>query len=127
MEPYEKLKYFRIKKGFTTYELSELTNIPQSTISKMENNKRKLDTDSLSKLANALEIPIGEFFDDSTTATDDDIKDWDKKYKNTKEEFPNDSDMRRIERARSKMNPKDKEKMMKILEASFEDYFDDED
>ena len=127
MEPYEKLKHFRIEKGLTTYELSELTNIPQSTISKMENNKRKLDADSLAKLATALEIPIGVFFDDSTTVTNDDIKLGDKKSKNMKEEFPNDSDMRRIERARSKMNPKDKEKMMKILEASFEDYFDDED
>lgn len=37
-----------------------------------------------------------------------------------------DEDIRRIERARNKMTPDDKRKMMKILEASFEDYFDDE-
>ena len=42
-------------------------------------------------------------------------------------ENSSDMDLRRIERARNRMDPKDKEKMMKILEASFEDYFDDKD
>ena len=43
MKPYEKLKEVRISQNKTTYELSELTGIPQSTISKIENGKRKLD------------------------------------------------------------------------------------
>lgn len=36
-----------------------------------------------------------------------------------------DPDIRRIERARKNMPEKDKKRMMKILEASFEDYFSD--
>ena len=37
-----------------------------------------------------------------------------------------DPDIRRIERARSNMDQKDREKMMNILKASFEDYFGDD-
>lgn len=37
-----------------------------------------------------------------------------------------DLDIRRIQRARSAMPEKDREKMMKILKASFEDYFGDD-
>lgn len=58
MKPYEKLKSIRIEKGLTTYELSELTGIPQSTISKMENGKRKIETDSIQALAYAFIITI---------------------------------------------------------------------
>lgn len=36
-----------------------------------------------------------------------------------------DPDIRRIQRARAHMGQKDRDKMMKILEASFEDYFGD--
>jgi len=63
MKPYEKLKDMRIKKGITTYELSELTGIPQSTISKMENGKRKIEVEELSLLANALNVPEKYFFE----------------------------------------------------------------
>ena len=52
----------RISKGKTTYELSELTGIPQSTISKMENGKRRIDSDSLQKITRALQVPIGTVF-----------------------------------------------------------------
>lgn len=37
-----------------------------------------------------------------------------------------DPDIRRIERARKNMDQKNRDKMMKILEASFEDYFGDD-
>lgn len=111
MKPYEKLKKIRISQNKTTYELSELTGIPQSTISKIENGKRKLDSESLTKIATALNISIDYIF--STN----------KSTNNLTEKV--DPDIRRIERARTKMNDKDKEKMMKILEASFEDYFND--
>lgn len=112
MEPYEKLKSIRVAKGLTTYELAELTGIPQSTISKMENGKRKIETNSLQLLAKALNVPISTFFD------------YDEK-KVTNETNIMDEDIRRIERARTKMTPKDKEKMMKILRSAFDDFFDD--
>lgn len=37
-----------------------------------------------------------------------------------------DRDIRRIERAREKMTDTDKDKMMKLLELSFSDYFSDD-
>ena len=64
MLPHEKLKLIRLEKGLSTYDLSELTGIPQSTISKMENGKRKLETDSLRKLSEVLNISISAFFDE---------------------------------------------------------------
>lgn len=45
---------------------------------------------------------------------------------NSIENFISDPDIRRIQRARNAMPEKDREKMMKILEASFEDYFEDD-
>lgn len=62
MNTYKQLKELRISKGKTTYELSELTGIPQSTISKMENGKRRIDSDSLQKITRALQVPIGTVF-----------------------------------------------------------------
>lgn len=74
MKPYEKLKQIRTNKNITTYELSELTGIPQSTISKMENGKRKIETESLQKLAVALGASVNEFFDEEDHSSEENIK-----------------------------------------------------
>lgn len=42
------------------------------------------------------------------------------------DEEKNDSDFRMIQRTYKKMTPKDKEKMIKILKASFDEYFNDD-
>lgn len=68
MKPYEKLKQARLSQKKTTYELSELTGIPQSTISKIENGKRKLDSESLTKITTALNIPVEFIFTDEPIA-----------------------------------------------------------
>ena len=44
---------------------------------------------------------------------------------NYEEKRIEDNDIRRIERAREKMNPEQKERMMKILESVFDDFFED--
>ncbi|WP_332856743.1 helix-turn-helix transcriptional regulator [Clostridium paraputrificum] len=116
MEPHERLKSIRIEKGITTYELADLTGIPQSTISKMENGKRKIETDSLQLLAKALKVPISAFFDDNVKLNTS--------AKNENEEEFN-SDIVRIERARRKMPKDEQENMMKVLEAAFAKYFND--
>lgn len=56
MEIRERIRKFRKEKGFSTHKLSELTGIPQSTISKLENGKRKPDVEFLEKIADALGI-----------------------------------------------------------------------
>lgn len=67
MKPYEKLKAIRIEKELTTYDLSKLTGIPQSTISKMENGKRKIEVEELEILAKYLGVQISDFFNDNNT------------------------------------------------------------
>jgi transcriptional regulator with XRE-family HTH domain len=65
MKPYEILKFFRKNNDLTTYKLSDLTGIPQSTISKMENGKRKITSEELQLLANALNVPVSNFFENN--------------------------------------------------------------
>jgi len=56
MESFEKIKQLRLLMGKTTYDISEATGIPQSTISKIENNKRKLEPDVLRILSNYFNV-----------------------------------------------------------------------
>lgn len=71
MDTSEKIKKIRIEKGLTTYDLSEKTGIPQSTISKIENGKRKIEVETLEKIAEALGISPGYFFNKENTSKDD--------------------------------------------------------
>ncbi len=50
----ESVKIIRELQGLSQNELAELTNIPQSTISTIENNRVKLDVERAKILANAL-------------------------------------------------------------------------
>lgn len=103
-------------RGWSRYRLCKEANMAQSTLSDILGGKNvNPKTDTLQRIADALEVPISTFFNDDVNST------------SNNEDITIDTDIKRIERARSKMKPKDKEKMMKILEASFEDYFDDED
>lgn len=67
MESFEKIKQLRILDGKTTYDISEATGIPQSTISKIENNKRKLEPDVLKILSNYFNVSYNFLLDNSVT------------------------------------------------------------
>ena len=111
------------KKGWSRYKLCKEANLAQSTLSDILSGKNanpRMDT--IQKIATALDVDVNEFFDNTLPIDKNDINKWDNEYHDLKE---TDSDLKRIERARSKMEPKDREKMMKILEASFDDYFND--
>lgn len=103
-------------KGWSQYRLCKEANMTQSTLSDILSGRRKNPTAAtLQKIATALGVSVDEFFEDesdkiATTSLDND-----------------DLDLRVIERARRKMSPKDKERMMQILKLSFEGYFDKED
>lgn len=115
------------KKGWSQYKLSKKANMAQSTLSDIltgKNANPRMDT--IQKIATALDVTVDSFFDNFTLSTEE-ANNLTEKRMTKKEESETDLDLRRIERARSKMKPKDKEKMMRILEASFEDYFEDED
>ena len=64
MLPQEKLKELRKARGLTTYELGQLCGIHQSTISKLENGRRRLDIEALSKLAKALKVNVNEIIEE---------------------------------------------------------------
>ncbi|MDU6336047.1 MAG: helix-turn-helix transcriptional regulator [Clostridium sporogenes] len=93
MEISEKLKDLRTFKNLSTYDLAEKAGIPQSTISKLENGNRKIDTDILQKIADAMDVPIDIFFQKQSPseilgepATEEDFKKWDEKSNQLKEE-----------------------------------------
>lgn len=64
MTPQEKLKALRKERNLTTQELGDLCGMLQSTISKLENGKRKMNLETLSILSKALNVSINEFLDD---------------------------------------------------------------
>ena len=105
------LKYFRIKEGWSQSELAEKLGMSASHISMYEIRKREPDFESEEKIA--------DFFNtDLNTLRGRDVE--------TNSNKISDPDIRRIQRAREKMSEQEKSKMMKILEASFDDYFGDD-
>jgi len=61
-----KLKKLREEKGYSQEKLSELSNVSRTVISLIENkNAYTTTTDTLSKLANALDCKITDFFTDN--------------------------------------------------------------
>lgn len=65
MDIKNRIKQTREDKSLSTYKLAEImTNngfkISQSTISKIENGNKKIDTDTLQAIADALEVPVYE-------------------------------------------------------------------
>ena len=73
---------------------------------------------TIMKLCPALNVSV-DFF----TSAEPDQKE---KAPSETRERSDDPDLYRIERARKNMSPADKQKMMRILEASFEDFFSDD-
>ncbi len=55
-----KLKEFRVKKGFTQFELASIMGVSQQTISSYENNSRKMDNDFILRVSMILDITPNE-------------------------------------------------------------------
>ncbi|WP_294405739.1 helix-turn-helix domain-containing protein [uncultured Clostridium sp.] len=127
----ENIRKIRKAQKISINALSKITGISLGYLSDLENEKAKNPSlDKIKIIANALNCPLDELL--SNVATNEDINTWDNEDSKKSQEIAcdlssleRDSDLKRIERARSKMTPKDKEKMMKVLEASFDEYFDD--
>lgn len=67
MKTKDRLRKFREKRGLSTNDLSKLTGISQSTISKLENGKRKIDLEILQIIADALNVNIERFTGESAS------------------------------------------------------------
>jgi len=66
------IKQIRISKKMKIVEIARKTNLSSSLISQIENNKAQLSLLSLTKIANALEIPPGSFFEKQNPALNND-------------------------------------------------------
>lgn len=64
----ERIKKIRNEKGLSTYQLAEITGISQSSISKLENGRRKTDSSTLEKLADALSVSVDRLTGDSVSS-----------------------------------------------------------
>jgi len=134
----DKVKILRKEMKITQQRLATTIGVSQSTIGMIEGNKQGASNETLIKLANALNTTVDYLLSDDIkeigiTDKNNEAKinyiDAEIKYtdaeKNIDHNYIDDDDIRRIERARRKMDPKNKEKMMKILRSAFDEYFDD--
>ncbi|HEY6925623.1 MAG TPA: XRE family transcriptional regulator [Steroidobacteraceae bacterium] len=62
------LRDLRARNGWTLKEMSERTEIPVSTLSKVERDRLTLTYDKLLQVSEALKIPLSELFADPTSA-----------------------------------------------------------
>lgn len=124
----DKVKFLRKKMKITQQSLATIIGVSQSTIGMIEGNKQGASNDTLIKLSNALNTTVDYLLSNDIGEAQIPAKNIDiageNSDVNSKLEIE-DEDVRRIERARRKMNPKDKEKMMKILRSAFDEYFED--
>ena len=56
------LRALRMQQGWTLAEVSKLTNLPISTLSKIENDKMSLSYDKLARLSTGLSVDISQLF-----------------------------------------------------------------
>jgi len=121
----KRLKQARLAKKLTQEQLANMVNTKKSTISNYENEYSSPSNEMLYDLANALEITT-----DYLLGRVDDPYGFRIDYAKTKENNGSeivDEDFRKIERFARNLTPKDRKKALKILEATFDDAFKDED
>ncbi len=58
--PESRIRYWRLSRGFTLDELSNMTGIDKSYISIMERNDRAIKLDHLRKIANSLNLKVAD-------------------------------------------------------------------
>jgi transcriptional regulator with XRE-family HTH domain len=86
-------------------------------LSRYENSKRVPNIEFVEKLAKIFNVSVDYLLGHTDIRNPSD---------EITEAVEDDPDLRIIERARQKMSPKDRERMMKILKASFEDFFNED-
>lgn len=114
----ENIKYLRTKMNLSQEELANVLGYKSyTTITKWESGVSEPTLKMANTIAKYFNISVNELCY---------IKLWLGESTRNKEIAPADPDIRRIQRARSKMTSQERDKMMKILEASFDDYFGDD-
>lgn len=104
----EKIKFFRKQAKLTQEGLAVKSNLSRSYIADLERNRYNPSVETLRTLAEALNISTNDLMTEE-------------------QETDNDPDIRTLNRAARDMSPEQRKKAIKILEATFEDLFDNED
>ncbi|KHO39104.1 DNA-binding protein [Clostridium tetani] len=81
----EKIQKLRKEKNLSLRALAEKAGISKSTLSDIENGNTNPTTNTLNKLATALNVSLEDLFK-SEPITKEKLKEWDEKYLNLKEE-----------------------------------------
>lgn len=108
----ERIREIRKMKGLSILDLKEKTGLSKSTISDLENGKSSPTAETLQKIANALEVDIREFFNDTNNVTSNDLDD-------LLLEFP--EGVYVLRRASKELSPEAKKQMIKIMKAFLEE------
>lgn len=82
-----KIREIRKSKKLSIMDVRELTGLSKSTISEIENNNSNPTTDTLQKLANALKVPVSDFFIDANEPPMEQIAE--EYYESEKEKYKN--------------------------------------
>lgn len=104
----QRLKTLRLAKKLTQEDLASLLGIGRSNYGHIENNRVKLESEYAAILADKLDTTV----------------DYIVRGEGEQEVDP---DIRTLQRAAKKMTPEERKKAIKILGATFDDLFDDED
>lgn len=113
----DRIKQLRLENNLTQEEFGKIFGIVKSTVSMYESNKSTPDDELKKKIAEYFNVSLDWLMGVSDIRNPAD---------EITEAVEDDPDLRIIERARQKMSPKDRERMMKILKASFEDFFNED-
>lgn len=104
----QRVKQLRLKNGLTQLQVAEMLGMGRSNYGHIENDRVELESEYATILANKF----------NTTSDYILMGDEDETF---------DPDIRSLQRAAKKMSPEERKKAIKILNATFEDLFDDED
>lgn len=104
----QRLKTLRLAKKLTQEDLASLLGIGRSNYGHIENNRVKLESEYAAILADKLDTTV----------------DYIVRGEGEQEVDP---DIRTLQRAAKKMTPEERKKAIKILGATFDDLFDEED
>lgn len=75
----DNVRRIRNSKGFSMDKIREITGLSKSTISELETNKSNPTSDTLQKIADALEVDVTEFY------KDENLQDLDENYNKDEE------------------------------------------
>lgn len=65
----ERIRMFRISNRYSQEDIGKYLNLPKQSISRIENNQRKVSSNELAKLAKFFKISVNDFFNNSIYET----------------------------------------------------------